>query len=313
MNGERHRVSVLMPVYNTVRYLEDALDSILDQSFTDFEFLVINDGSSDGSTQILRAFAEKEPRIRLIERENRGLIATRNELLQAAECDLIAWMDSDDISIQDRLALQVERFDADPELVCLGGAAQRIDPEGHVLNLETYAQTHEEILVEQEKGGAMRFATTMMRRNIAIRVGGFREPFKIGEDFDLLLRMSEVGKMANLPNLLYQYRQHLTSVFSSDLLLWPAYRDQILELSRERRATGSDKLQRGETLRLDSSRPIAAKDARLHSYTQWANLALQIGKRGLAWKYAVLAVAEKPLSRMVWATVLRVLRNRRNT
>src|ERR1700678_2906770 len=130
------RVSVLMPVFNTARYLDDALDSIGAQSFTDIEFIVVDDGSSDGSTRMLQLFAAREPRMKLVTRGNLGLIATRNELLGAARGDLVAWMDSDDISLPQRLALQINEFDKDPNLVCLGSAAQCIDPDGNFLNIQ---------------------------------------------------------------------------------------------------------------------------------------------------------------------------------
>jgi len=97
------RVSVLMAVFNTKAYLREALESIRNQTFTDFELVVVDDGSTDGSDDVLRAFALDEPRMRLITRGNKGLIATRNELLRAAHGSLIAWMDSDDISTPDRL------------------------------------------------------------------------------------------------------------------------------------------------------------------------------------------------------------------
>ena len=232
------RVSVLMPVFNTVRYLKDALDSIGNQTFGDFEFVVIDDGSVDGSTTILESFAARDERVRLVTRENRGLIATRNELLEEARGEFVAWMDSDDISLPDRLASQLRGFADDPALVCLGSAAQCIDPEGNFLNVERYPPAHPDILVDQQKGGAMRFPATMMLREAALRVGGFREPFKIGEDFDLLLRLSETGKMGNLPEVLYHYRQHLSSVCATLGPQWPAYRDHILSPGARAAGTG---------------------------------------------------------------------------
>jgi len=229
------RVSVLMAVYNTVRYLPDALRSISSQSFTDFELLVIDDGSNDGSSEWLRSYRALEPRMKLVSRENRGLVPTRNELLHAAQGELVAWMDSDDIAAPGRLAAQVQRFDADSELVCLGCSVQCIDPDGNCLSIDRFPLSHAEIVVEQQKGGAIKFPTTMMRREVALAVGGFRGSFKIGEDFDLLLRMSEVGKMENLADTLYSYRQHLASACATLALSWPAYRDEILSLARERR------------------------------------------------------------------------------
>ena len=301
------RVSVLMPVFNTARYVGRALSSIGTQSFEDIEFIVIDDGSNDGSSMVLERYAAQDSRVRLISRGNRGLIATRNELLQAARGDLIAWMDSDDESLPNRLALQVAAFDKDPHLVCLGSAAQCIDPDGNFLNVELYPLTHQQILTDQLNGGAMRFPTTMMRREFALRVGAFREPFKMGEDFDLLLRLSEVGKMENLPDTLYLYRQHVSSVCATLGSLWPNYRDQILELARQRQQNGRDLLQDGGSLSIPIPDHMDPKQQEWRAYLSWAGHTLAKDNFQLSWKYARAAIVRRPLSPPAWKLTLRIL------
>ena len=300
------RVSVLMAVFNTASFLNEALTSIKTQSFEDFELLVVDDGSSDGSTQILKLFADEEPRMRLIARKNKGLIATRNELLYTACGELVAWMDSDDISTPDRLALQVPYFDTNPALVCIGGFAQCIDPQGQFLNIERYPLSHQDILLEQQRGGAMRFPTTMMRRNVALNVGGFREPFRIGEDLDLLLRMSEVGQMANLSNTVYLYRQHLSSVCATLGPRWSTYRDQILALARERQEFGQDKLQRGEAVTIAETATDNTKHFKSRTYIRWAQAASENHNMGLAWKYAWAAIRSQPFVKATWKNLIKV-------
>jgi glycosyltransferase involved in cell wall biosynthesis len=298
------QVSVLMPVFNTATYLGEALASISTQSFTDIEFIAIDDGSKDGSTEILKAFAARESRMRLITRENRGVIATRNELLEAASADLIAWMDSDDVSLPRRIERQFERFRDDPALVCVGTAVQCIDPEGNFLNVERYPPSHQEILTEQDKGTGVRFATTMMRREVAMRVGAFREPFRIGEDFDLLLRLSENGKMLNLPDILYLYRQRISSICATLGPAWMVHKEQILALAKERRQTGMDRLQRGGTIRVET---IKEEDSRRHQwqiYIYWANHAFANENFSLAWKYARAALKRQPMSRKAWKVAI---------
>lgn len=307
------RVSVLMAVFNTVEYLQEALSSISNQSFRDFEIVVIDDGSDDGSSEILKSFASKEPRMRLTLRKNIGIVATRNELLASARGDLVAWMDSDDVSALNRLAFQVNKFDDDPLLVCLGAAAQCIDPEGHPLNVERYPLDHSEIVIEQRNGGAMRFPTTMMRREAALKVDGFREPFRIGEDFDFLLRLSELGKMANLPDTLYFYRQHLYSVCATLGSRWAAYRDQILELARERREYGRDRLQKGGTISIDAQDSGITQRFVARTYAQWARYSLQNGNRRLAWKYSRLAIYARPAALGAWKILIRVMLNLKPT
>jgi GT2 family glycosyltransferase len=300
------RVSVLMPVFNTGRYLLEALQSVSDQSFRDFELVVIDDGSTDDSAQILDKFAAREPRLRLITRENRGLIATRNELLAASRGSLLAWMDSDDMSIPDRLAQQVRAFDQDPELVCLGASAQCIDPDGHYLKIERWPTETAQILIEQRTGGAMRFPTTMMRRSQALLVGGFREPFKIGEDYDFLLRLSRFGKMANLSAVLYLYRQHVASVCATLGPHWHVYRDRILELAREREERGTDRLEDGGSVQIEVSGTTDRKALESQVYRNWAEQALDNDNIRLAAKYALLSARRKAASRSAWKFVGRV-------
>jgi glycosyltransferase involved in cell wall biosynthesis len=294
------QVSVLMPVFNTASYLGDALASISAQTFSDIELIAVDDGSKDGSTEILKGFAAKESRMRLVIRENRGIIATRNELLAVASADFIAWMDSDDVSLPYRIERQMEIFRDDPSLVCVGAAVQCIDPEGNFLNVERYPSSHQGILTEQEKGTGVRFATTMMRREVAMRVGGFREPFKIGEDFDLLLRLSENGKMANLPDILYLYRQRISSICATLGPAWMVHKEHILELAKERRQTGMDRLQRGGAIRIET---VKEEDSRRHQwqiYIYWASHAFANQNFSLAWKYALAALKRRPMSRKAW-------------
>jgi glycosyltransferase involved in cell wall biosynthesis len=301
------RVSVLMPVYNSAAYVRDALASIRDQSFRDFELIVIDDGSSDESVALLEAFAAQEPRMRLIKRSNRGLIATRNQLLEEASGEFIAWMDSDDLSHPDRLKHQVAAFDSDDSLVCIGSNVELIDPEGEYLGFENYPQDHEAILAEQMLGSGLRFPSTMQRRSVAIGVGGFREPFHMGEDFDYLLRIGESGRMANLPDRLYFYRQHLVSICSSLGANWPVYREVILSLASERRRHGTDRLQRGEKVVIPQAKP---EDARRYVPTillGWAGGAFSHGDRGRALRYTLSAIRAAPLKRAGWRHLAKLL------
>jgi glycosyltransferase involved in cell wall biosynthesis len=294
------QVSVLMPVFNTASYLDEALASISTQTFSDIELIAVDDGSKDGSTEILKAFAARESRMRLVIRENRGIIATRNELLAAASADFIAWMDSDDVSLPHRIERQLKMFRDDPSLVCVGAAVQCIDPEGNFLNVERYPSSHQGILAEQERGTGVRFATTMMRREVAMLVGGFREPFRIGEDFDLLLRLGESGKMANLPDIIYLYRQRISSICATLGPAWMAHKEHILALAKERRQTGMDRLQRGGAIRIETIKDEDSRRYQWQIYIYWANHAFENQNFSLAWKYALAALKRQPMSRKAW-------------
>ena len=300
------RISVLMPVFNASRYLAEALRSVAQQTFHDLELIAIDDGSQDSSLALLKEFALVEPRMTLIARENRGLVESRNELLRASRGELVAWMDSDDVSLSHRFALQVAALDANPEVICVGGSVQCIDPAGETLNVERYPLSHEGIVGQQEVGSGFRFPTTMMRRAAAMRVGGFRGSFRIGEDFDLLLRLGEAGKLMNLPDVLYLYRQHGASVCASMAPQWYAHRDQILDLARERREQGSDRLQRGEVVEIAAAHRSPSARAVAKTYAFWAHCALQNGDRRRAIRYARSAVSADPSAWRHWANLFRM-------
>ena len=157
----------------------------------------------------------------------------------------------------------------------------------------------------------MRFPSTMVRRSAALLAGGFREPFRLGEDLDFLLRVGEQGRLANLPEVIYLYRQHLTSVCTTLGPRWPVYRDAILALARERREVGSDLLQRGDTIDIAAGSVMASSppDARLaaETYRRWSRAALDNGNRSLALRYARAAVFARTFSWATWKTLMRAL------
>ncbi|HTO08015.1 MAG TPA: glycosyltransferase [Myxococcota bacterium] len=300
------RVSVLMPVHDTARWVEAACESILRQTLRELELVVIDDGSSDDSAERLRALAARDPRVRLSCRHNLGLVATRNELLARARAPLVAWMDSDDLSVPERLALQLTRFEAEPTLVCLGGSVLELDPDGEPLQRICYPAEHEAIAEAMTRAGAMRFPTTMMRRQAALDAGGFREPFPIGEDFDLCWRLLERGRLANLQQVVLHYRLHPHSASQRLGARWAAYRDAILELARERRETGSDRLQRGEGLQIAATSSGPATDDLVECHQRFARQALASGYGRVARKHARRVLALAPAKLGSWKLAARV-------
>ena len=301
------RVSVLVPVFNTAQYVGEALASIRDQRFGDFEMIVLNDGSTDDSSRILKDFARLEPRMRLIERSNRGLIETRNQLLEEARAELIAWMDSDDLSLPDRLERQVAALDGDQSLVCVGTNIQLVDPQGRGLGVETYPQDDQAVRAAQMRGGGLRFASTMQRRSAAIAAGGFRHPFRMGEDLDFLLRVAEQGRVANLSDVLYVYRQHLLNTCTALGLNWPEYCAVILELASERRERGSDRLQRGEDVTLPQLNSGDARKLIPIVLLFWARGALSAGDRLRAIGYTLSSIRNSPLRSAGWRQLAKLL------
>jgi glycosyltransferase involved in cell wall biosynthesis len=210
-------ISVIMSVYNGGRFLSQAVESILAQTFSDFEFIIIDDGSTDDSRAVLQQFAQKDQRIKLTSRENRGLTKSLNEGIAMAQGEFLARMDSDDVSLPERFALQIEFLRAHPDCVAVGGDSVRIDEDGREMTGPKMPVSHDEIEAELllGKGGALMHPTLMVRKEAMNAVGGYRELFKTSQDLDLYLRLAQKGKLANIPQVVLRYRIHDASVSSA--------------------------------------------------------------------------------------------------
>lgn len=231
-------ISVIMPVRNVPeRFLAPAIESILNQSFRDFEFLIVDDGSTDDTFQRLRRFADADERIKLFHTSGVGIPAALNLAIQHAEGIYLARMDGDDISTPDRFAEQVAYLNAHPECVAVGADVLMIDPQGDPLTRLWTHPRHEHI----EKaflfgmGGAIVHPLVMMRREAVLAVGMYDSRFKYAEDLDLFLKLCEVGKVANIPKVLLHYRQQLQSVCHNRLPEQAALGHQIIMEARARR------------------------------------------------------------------------------
>lgn len=210
-------VSVIMSVYNGARFLGPAIESVLAQTHRDFEFLIVDDGSSDGTAAILQDYACGDSRIRLILRENRGLVASLNELVHEARAPLLARMDADDLCLPSRLEKQVAFMHARPEYGVVGTWTLDIDEHGtrYPLKGHDHPETHAGFLEAIEKDRPLLcHPAVMMRRAVVLSVGGYHAAFRHCEDYDLWLRLASVTKIGNLPERLLRYRHYPEQVSS---------------------------------------------------------------------------------------------------
>lgn len=208
-------ISAVLPVYNCEAYVREAVESILAQTFTDFELIIINDGSTDGSGAILRELATRDARIVLVERVNGGLVSALNDGVGRARGELIARMDADDVAMPERFALQHARMEAEPRLGLLGSFIRIMDKTGRIIRQGNYPVTPAETARFLEHGCPVAHPTVMMRREAVVKAGGYRKLFSHCEDYDLWLRISELGYgIANLPQPLLNYRMHGANVSS---------------------------------------------------------------------------------------------------
>jgi len=205
-------VSVIMSVYNGKRFLQEAIDSILAQTFTDFEFLIFDDGSTDGSSDILSAAAARNRRIVLERLPHTGLSAALNRGLEKARGRYVARMDADDISLPDRFEKQIRFLDSHPDIALVSGGFELIDEEGRSLKTILHPVLPEIVHHELLEHNFICHPAIMARRDALRSIGGYRAQYLHAEDWDMWLRLSERYRLANLPDVLIKYRQHLSKV-----------------------------------------------------------------------------------------------------
>ncbi|WP_300039404.1 glycosyltransferase [uncultured Roseobacter sp.] len=288
------RVSVLLPVCNAETWLGVAMDSILAQSFTDFELLVHDDGSTDGSLAILQDYAARDRRVVLTSEPNKGLIATLNQLIDAAQGDLIARMDADDIALPERFAKQVAWLDQNPDYVLLGGAIIFIDEAGRHIAPEFPPRDHETLDDYSLRGtGAICHPAVMMRTETVRQVGGYDMRRDTAEDLDLWLRMAEAGRLASLPDIVLKYRLHDQSISGKN-------NDRQRECIREICADACAR--RGVTASFDYQdwRMTEDRASRRDFYLKYGWDAWNWGYRDTWRHYALKAVTTDPLSLNAW-------------
>ncbi len=211
------RISVAMSVYNGERFLIPAVESVLAQTFADFEFLIVDDGSSDATPEILRNYAARDSRVRPIIHENRGLIASLNELLAQARAPIVARMDADDVCLPDRFQRQYDFLGSHPDYGVVGALAQDIDEHDAdwPCKAPPHPSTHEAFLEAiANEAPLMCHPAVMFRRDIVLAVGGYHAGFRHCEDLDLWLRLASVTRLCSLPERLIRYRHYADQVSS---------------------------------------------------------------------------------------------------
>ena len=206
------KVTVLIPVYNREKYVAAAIESILAQRFTDFELLLIDDGSIDGSVGVMRSYTT-DPRVRLVRNEsNLGIPATRNRGIALAGGEYIAMLDSDDWAYPTRLEKQVAFLDRHSDVAMVGAWQTGIDERGQPLSRDK-----RRFVSPGELQSRLLFRTCLAQTSILARTAimqeyGYREQYIVCEDFDLFARIAGKHKLARLPETLVHYRAHADNI-----------------------------------------------------------------------------------------------------
>ena len=291
-------VTVALAVFNGEDYLAECIESILAQTLTDFEFIIVNDGSTDNSLKILESYADKDARISIISQKNKGLVLSKSRLLEASKGKYIAIMDHDDISMPDRLFNQVNHLDAHPKVVCVGGDSLLIDEKGRFLTRLFQLRGDEAIQTACLAGHtAITHPAAMIRAQVLKQIDGYDSRYYLAEDLDLWLRLGEVGKLENLDVPVIKYRLHSKSISEQNSQLQRDVAKRSCEAAWKRRGIT------GEFQATELWRPGASVDSKFQFALQYGWWAWNSGERKTAAYYGCKAIRLKPYSKKGWVLV----------
>lgn len=210
-------ISVLLPAYNCASTLAEAAQSILSQTERDFELIIVNDGSTDGTGDVLAALSAEDARVRAVHQANGGIVKALNAGLALARGEFVARMDADDRSHPERFASQVAHLRAHPDCVCVGTLFRLMDAQGQITSVQKPIRNFRQTDLRQLPPhiATLPHPSIMLRREVLQRIGGYRQGFSHAEDADLFLRLAEVGQLGVVQRPLLDYRIHDGSLSST--------------------------------------------------------------------------------------------------
>lgn len=293
-------ISVVLPVYNTEKYIMSAVDSILAQTFEDFELIIINDGSTDSTDAILDGYDDR--RLILIRQKNMGLAKSLNKAINIASSNLIARMDADDLSHPDRLKLQFDYMRKNPNCVALGTNAIFMDKDGAFLYKSKCVENSSDIKKILPRSPFFHSAT-MFRKDIFLKVGGYFEKIpQFGEDAILWNKMNKFGDLNNLPDFLIKYRIVPSSI-TAQKFNYPGIDAVVSKICR------GEKIDENEIEMILRSKSSASKKLIESNYY------LRIGKihieynfnRKIAIKNIIKSISLNPLNGVAWFNIILIV------
>jgi glycosyltransferase involved in cell wall biosynthesis len=217
MNSSHPLISVVMPVYNAGRHLEQAMQSVLEQTLGDFEVIAVDDGSTDETPHILAAMTSRDARVKPHHLErNSGIVKALNEGVRLASGKYIARMDADDFIPANRFEKQIAFLNANPRITVVSGAFEVVDAEGRSLNIVKNKNFKSPEVVRWELffGTSLCHAAVMFLADVVRQVGGYRSEYQYVEDYDLFIRLSKITQMASLSDILFFYREDMEGSIS---------------------------------------------------------------------------------------------------
>lgn len=205
-------LSVIMSVYNDEEYVAEAIDSVLSQTYKDFEFIIVDDGSTDTTSKILESYESKDSRIKVLYQKNQGLTKSLNNAIKIAQGSYIARMDSDDISHSLRFEKQILFFQEHQEYALVGTNIIKIDKDGKKIETNTTSYSYEEIVKTFEQRNCIAHGSVMLNKLLLGEKLHYDETFLYAQDFKLWAEIAKEYKICNLKESLYSLRVHEKSI-----------------------------------------------------------------------------------------------------
>lgn len=306
-------VSVVMSVYNGADGLSTTIKSIRQQTFQDFEVIIVDDASRDETWQILTNVDLSRLRLHR-NTTNRGQTACLNQAIDMARGRYIARHDAQDSSEKTRFEEQVRFLAKHPKVAMVGSQVEWVDGLGRLVRTFDYPTSHEQLVARLKQKNSFAHGSIMIRRDVLVRVGKYREAFRLAQDYDLWLRISEIAKVANLPQVLYRMRFSARMASVARNAEQSAYAALARKLAEERvagRAEQTDlaeaavSIERAHTKRNWLPRRIE----RSQNYVNWAERLLWWGPPSdrYAWALWSYALTTFPLNTSIWKFAFRQL------
>ena len=235
------KITVIMSVFNGSEFLAESIQSILDQTFKEFEFIIVDDGSTDNSLDIIRSFESADSRIKVISKLNEGLAKSLNTAISISKGEYIARMDADDISYKNRLEKQYEFMQKNKSIDLCGCSMDIIDELGNVTSEKIQASNNHEILKKRFFQSPILHITFFGKKLFFLKNNGYREEFKYAQDYDLVMRGIDAGaKICNIKHKLVQYRDYKQKIEPEKFIQQFRMTELIVKLSREREQFGKE-------------------------------------------------------------------------
>lgn len=284
-------VSVVMPVFNGEKYIAKAVESILNQTMTEIELIVVNDGSTDNTDSLLKELSNFDSRVKVIFHQNKGVSLSRNIAIGEAKAEFIALMDADDVSEPTRLQKQYDFLNNNPEVVALASQVNFICPRGVKISSSNFNTQHEQIELALLEDDGQHFCqpSVMFRKDKGISIGLYDQSLKMGEDVDFFLRLALIGKLHTLDEPLLNYRRHTSNATASDNIVMHDFDLVYLKNAWAMRQRDFPE----DFVHWSVHHTPRSRESYFH---QWGWNALKKGELSIARKYAVDLIKINPFS-----------------